>query len=142
MNMTNPTYAERLATYKLAKFRVHDRGTSTLSVTDHDELTSLLLDMKARTVAIVTAANPRGVRQSDEINAALFSRLLLAVEQTKLDFRPAEGGSQTWGLENGFALFDMDVDAAKALGREFAQDAIAYGTLHGTFEIVPCLDGN
>jgi hypothetical protein len=78
--------------------------------------------------AFITAYNPRGQLQSDRANDRAHIRLaerLADLDLTTVEGSGSEKGSD-WPAERSYFAFGLDLEAAKAMGLEFDQDAIVW----------------
>jgi hypothetical protein len=78
--------------------------------------------------AFITAYNPRGTLQPEAANAAAHARLLerlLGLGITTIEGAGGEPGSD-WTPERSVMALGLDLDAARAVGCEFDQDAIVW----------------
>ena len=78
--------------------------------------------------AFVTACNPFSQRLSDATNAARQESLGSELSRLGLAFLPGVGEhpSDKWPGEASFLVFGLTLDAAKALGNRFDQNAIIW----------------
>jgi len=82
-------------------------------------------DSGGRTVHVITAYNPAGKVVPDEANAAAHQRLEARLQEIGATYLAAAGGDVEWShVEPSFAVMGMTEEDARALGREFGQDAI------------------
>ncbi|MFI1832282.1 DUF3293 domain-containing protein [Streptomyces olivaceoviridis] len=77
------------------------------------------------TIHVVTAHNPRGTHASRQHNHRAHQRLLGLLRQRGLAWWPAVGGDPDGRhTEVSVAIVGLSDDEARALGREFGQDAV------------------
>lgn len=77
------------------------------------------------TVHVVTAHNPRGARASRRHNHRAHQELLGLLRRRGLSWWPAVGGDpEGRHTEASAAVVGLSDDEARALGREFGQDAV------------------
>lgn len=83
--------------------------------------------------AIVTAYNPGSVLLAESDNQLRHGALLTAVRQRGIPFRFGENRADAgdWPPEPSVVLLGVPVDVARALGRQFAQNAIVIGEAAG-----------
>ncbi len=83
---------------------------------------------KGRPFALITAANPRSQRLSDEENRLRNAMLEGEFIARGWKYGPSVGTDRaaSW-REEGFVVWDQSVDDLLELGREFEQHAIVYG---------------
>lgn len=81
-----------------------------------------------RKFAIVTAHNPRSQRLSSAENQKRHEALARDLNLLGLEHIPSTGESPdgSW-VEEGFAVFDVELEQALELGREHGQYAVVYG---------------
>lgn len=95
-------------------------------------------DVGDGTVYVITAYNPAGNVVPDEANTAAHQRLTARLEEVGATYHEAAGGDAEWvHVEPGFAISGMSQEDARALGREFGQDAI-FGLSSTTLTILSC----
>lgn len=87
---------------------------------------------------MITACNPLGRTEPDDVNARAQARLLDEVRRRGLTWWPAVGGDAdgTHG-EESVAVIGLSDTAARALGRRFDQDAIFAWTA-GSWRVLAC----
>lgn len=90
---------------------------------------SLLKDYGADTWAFITAFNPHSRPVSDDENRARDAALIASLDRAGFKHIACDGVDDdgTWQTEHGHVVFGIDAAAARALGREFAQNAILIG---------------
>ena len=122
-----------IAAYRSANYRVASSCEPfVLRIDQHSEpLARLFAASGHHCAAFVTACNPLGTLQTFEANRAASARLAGRLGQL------ARGGGRvfagagcdlagTWPEEKSFLVLGLDLDAARALGREFSQNAIVW----------------
>jgi hypothetical protein len=83
--------------------------------------------IRGRRLAVLTAYNSGHERPSEAENEAANARLLAEIERRGLTWARAVGYSPERDHEEpSFAVFDLSVDEALALGRAFGQAAVLY----------------
>jgi Protein of unknown function (DUF3293) len=77
------------------------------------------------TVHVITAYNPAGTVAPDEANTSAHERLTAKLQEIGATYFAAAGGDVQWThVEPSVAVIGMTDEDARALGREFGQDAI------------------
>jgi hypothetical protein len=122
-----------IAAYRSANYRVESScETFVLRIDQYSEpLARLFAASDHHCAAFVTACNPLGALQTIEANRTATSRLAGRLRQlAKGEGRVFTGTgcdlARTWPEENSFLVLGLDLDAARALGREFGQNAIVW----------------
>jgi hypothetical protein len=91
--------------------------------------------------AVITACNPftAGERSSDAVETL---RLRKNLSRRGLKKHPVTGASVDGShQEPGFAVWDLVLEEALEIGREFRQDAIFWVGADGWIDVVSCLNG-
>ncbi|MEJ7618214.1 MAG: DUF3293 domain-containing protein [Pyrinomonadaceae bacterium] len=98
----------------------------------------LLIDRGASRWAFVTAYNPRSTRLSDGENQARHRKLVQRVGALSREMLPGRGvgDDASWAPEISLFIFEMEPGEARALGREFEQNAVVAGALGGCAELL------
>jgi hypothetical protein len=93
--------------------------------------------------AFVTAANPFALRLPDEENARRHAELVRAVGAQGCDFVAGEcvGDDGAWPAEAGLLIVGIPEPAARALARDFTQEAIVAGEPGHAARLVFCAEG-
>lgn len=95
-------------------------------------------DSAGRTVYVITAFNPAGKVAPKEANEVAQQRLTSKLEEIGATYLPAAGGNLEWThVEPSLAVIGMSQEDARALGREFGQDAI-FGWSPTTLTVLSC----
>lgn len=82
-------------------------------------------DVPHDVVYVVTAFNPGGLISTEPANQQAHTALIHRLEADHVTYWEAAGGDPDWShTEASFALIGVDEAYAKALGRDFGQDAI------------------
>lgn len=82
-------------------------------------------DVPHDVVYVVTAFNPGGLVSPESANQQAHTALIRRLETDHVTYLEAAGGDPGWThSEASFALIGVDEAYAKALGRDFDQDAI------------------
>lgn len=102
----------------------------------------LLIDRGASHWAFVTAYNPRSTRLSDGENEARHRKLVRRVRALGREMLPGRGvgDDATWPAEISLFIFGMKPEEARALGREFEQNAVVVGALGRCAELLLVAD--
>jgi hypothetical protein len=81
-----------------------------------------------RPFAIITAHNPRSQQLSKKENKRRHTQLQMILQEKHFEIENSIGQSPdgNW-QEEGFLIFDITLEEALELGREFEQHAILYG---------------
>ena len=82
-----------------------------------------------KTIAILTAENPKGVEASKEYNKAANEKLKDVLRTGRFGYRPIDGSYGT--EENSFIINNISLDDAINIGEKFKQDTIVFGEVVG-----------
>jgi hypothetical protein len=82
-----------------------------------------------KTIAILTAENPKGVEASKEYNKAANEKLKSVLRTGRFGYRPVDGSYGT--EENSFIINNISLDDAINIGEKFKQDTIVFGEIVG-----------
>ncbi|WMP17619.1 DUF3293 domain-containing protein [Thiothrix lacustris] len=122
--------SELLAAYHAAHYRVqHPRGAFTLKTdSPSTELAALLQESGHSCAAFITACNPHSWPQSEADNARAQQQLAGELEQNGYTTIPAIGldPAGEWQGEESFLVPGLDLENAKFLGEQYAQNAILW----------------
>jgi hypothetical protein len=101
--------------------------TPRVSFTLSTEKTDVIL-FDGRSFTVITAHNPRSKPLSKEENDKRHEALKAALQEQNFSFESSTGESPdgVW-VEEGFVVFDLGLEPALRLGRDFGQHAILYG---------------
>jgi hypothetical protein len=113
--------------YRSARYRVD--GTFDLTIDQPSAALDAWHLAKGRTCsALITACNPGSQICSDAINQAAATRLetIIRAQGLPLCSTVALDPSAEWPPEHGFLIAGLDQTAAKALGRQFGQNAVVW----------------
>ena len=81
-----------------------------------------------RAFTLVTAQNPQSTPLSEEENRERNGKLERQLLTKNYDYGPSLGKSTDGSWEEaGFTVFDLSLDEALELGRQFGQHAVVYG---------------
>lgn len=95
-------------------------------------LDSLLKEYGTDSWAFITAFNPHSQPVSAAENRARDAQLIARLDRDGCKHIACDGVDDdgTWPTEHGHVIFGIDTEAARALGREFAQNAILIGRIN------------
>jgi len=115
--------------YRDAVYTVHHAPPFHLRV-DHASvgLERLYAQTRTRCGAFITACNPHGEQRSDDDNTYLQAQLAQQLNQRGLPYLGGLGQDPNgqWPNEPSFVVPGLTLEAAKKLGRQFAQNAIVW----------------
>lgn len=139
--MTNTTFidAETLAAYRETEYRVGGEQSFVLRVGQHcPPLLSAHRQYGASSSAFITACNPLSQALSEADNAKREDRLAAELRARRLVFHPGIGQhpSNFWPGEPSFLIFGLSLEAAKALGNKFDQNAIVWAGEDGVPQLI------
>ncbi|CAM5788508.1 MAG: DUF3293 domain-containing protein [Burkholderiales bacterium] len=88
--------------------------------------------------AFLTACNPFSQRSGDAANANRQAELAAELTRRGLTFAPGIGQhpSNDWPGEDGSLVFGLDLEAAKALGARFEQNALIWSGADGVPQLI------
>lgn len=118
-----------LAAYHETQYHVHGDRPFTLRIdVPSSELLVLYRRHGVASSAFITACNPRSERMDEAANAFRQAALLAEINRRSLHSLPGLGEHPTngWDGEPSFLVLDLSLEAAKALGRRFGQNAILW----------------
>lgn len=118
-----------LQAYRETHYRVGGKEPFVLQVgVPSPQLAALHAQHGVQSSSFVTACNPFSEPVSDELNAAHMASLTLEVLLARLHHLPGEGvhPSGTWPAEPSLLVLGTDLDAARALGARYRQNAIVF----------------
>jgi hypothetical protein len=129
----SPISDQVIAAYRSANYQVESTDeTVILHIDQYSEPLSRLLAASGHQCAVfITACNPWGKRHHADANLAANARLADRLGQLPGgEGRVIEGRGYdsrgTWPEEKSFLVLGLDLEASKALGREFNQNAIVW----------------
>lgn len=116
--------------YFSAKYQlIVESNLTTLAINQHSKLLSQLLKTTNHRCAVfITAYNPFSQPKTPEENLISHARLQLALKQYSnliIDSVSSDPHEQ-WAAEYGFLALGVDLKTAKALGKQFKQNAIVW----------------
>jgi hypothetical protein len=122
--------SELLAAYHAAHYQVrYPQGAFTLKTDSRShELAALLHDTGHNCAAFITACNPHSWPQSAADNAQAQRQLAVELAEHGYEAIPAIGldPAGEWQGEESFLVPGLDLDNAKSLGEQYAQNAILW----------------
>ncbi len=122
--------SELLAAYHAAHYQVHyPQGAFTLKTdSPSSELAALLRETGHSCAAFITACNPHSWPQSEAENARAQRQLAVELAEHGYQAIPAIGldPAGEWQGEESFLVPGLDLDNAKSLGEQYAQNAILW----------------
>jgi hypothetical protein len=129
-----------LAAYHATHYQVkHPRGAFTLRTDNPStELATLLMETGSRCAAFITACNPYSWPVGDAENALAQQQLAGELQQHGYAAIPAIGldPAGEWQGEESFLVPGLDLEEAKALGRQYAQNAILWMDMDAVPQLV------
>ena len=139
--MTNTTLidAETLAAYRETEYRVLGDQPFVLRVGQRcPELLSAHRQYSAAASTFITACNPFSHAVSDAENTERQERLAAELRARGLVFQPGMGQhpSNCWPGEPSYLIFGLSLEAAKALGKKFEQNAIVWAGEDGAPKLI------
>lgn len=120
---------DTLQAYQQTEYRVLIEAPFALRIGEHSvALATLHVTHRSRSSAFMTACNPLGRRLSVSENDQRQSALAVDLEESGYVVLPGFGSdpSGQWPGEPSFLALDIGLDAARALGRQFEQNAIVW----------------
>ena len=122
-----------ICAYRSAYYRAGaGHGAITLHVDQYSEPLARLLAVSGyRCAAFITACNPFGAAESDEVNTKACLDLRKSLDRYVADQRQIVEGegidpSGAWPAEKSFLVLGLDLETAKVLGKEFGQNAVVW----------------
>lgn len=116
--------------FRAARYRVHTPQGELLLAVDQPNagLAALLRAANAASMAILTAFNPSGLQQQEELNLAAQARLVKDLQQAGHRFLPAcnEDPADSWPDEPSLLVLGMSLPAARELARRHGQLAFLW----------------
>jgi len=130
---------ETIAAYEATHFRVLDAATFVLKIGQPSEpLRQLYRKFGCGSAAFVTAWNPRSERTSDADNTASQTQLERELTEAAISFIAGIGEDPAghWPGEPSILALDLSLDAAKAFGTRFKQNAIVWAAVDANPQLV------
>jgi hypothetical protein len=130
MTRSTEISADKLRAYRATQYRIGAGDDAiVLRIGEHSPPAAALFAVHGVSCgAFITACNPRGTLHSEAANDAAHARLrerLLGLGLAVIEGAGGEPGSD-WTPERSVMALDLDLDAARAVGCEFDQDAIVW----------------
>jgi hypothetical protein len=130
MSETTQIHPDKVLAYLATEYRLgHTEHDIILNIGVRSErLAALFTASGVACSAFLTAYNPRGAIQSDEANDRGHAELAAMLRDQALRFIEgcgSEAGTE-WPAEKSYFALDLQLDAAKQIGRHFYQDAIVW----------------
>lgn len=125
--MTSSISKSLITAYNEAMYEVKSNPPIVFNISDNKiELEQLLLEHNAKSAILLTAHNPRSLLKTKMENDALHAKLLQWVNDQKLKFILAQSFDKKlmWPAETGIFIFDLPLESAKSLGKQFEQNAL------------------
>ena len=124
--MLNKIYLEFSDIYKCAEYVILSSPPISFKVDQRSpDLDQLMLRYGVSTAGFITACNPHGIQQSDELNELAMNQLKLAIEELGLPYFSGFGkGPVGEWHEDSYLVMGMDSDFASKLGRFYQQNAL------------------
>ncbi len=134
MAKTTQIHPEKVRAYQATSYRLgHTAQDIILTIGQRsDRLAALFASSDVDCGAFLTAYNPRGTQQSDEANDLAHAELAAQLQGLGqgLGLQSIEGsGSEEgtdWPAEKSYFALGLDLEASKAIGTHFDQDAIVW----------------
>jgi hypothetical protein len=131
---------ETIQAYLETDYRVHGGTPTTLKIGETNPTLAMLHEAHdAKCSAFITACNPFSQSSSDDLNAA--RQQALADELKRLGFAffidsIGQHPSNNWPGETSFLVPGLSLEAAKALGTRYGQNAIVWSGADATPQLV------
>lgn len=139
MNTQSNISGSTLQSYRETDFLVYGSIPMTLRVGESNlDLMRLQQTEREQTSAFITACNPLGQIVEDAVNADRQAGLARELEARNLTFIPGVGQhpSNEWPGEASFLVLGLSLEAAKALGAKYEQNAIVWCGSDGVAQLV------
>ncbi|MDP1678795.1 MAG: DUF3293 domain-containing protein [Candidatus Nitrotoga sp.] len=120
---------ETIQAYRETEYRVTGEQSLVLRIAEHNEsLSRLYISNKVDSCVFITACNPCSKNLSDAANADRHNELGLELQRRGLKFFQGEGKHPLgdWPGEASYLILGLSLEAAKALGKEYEQNAIVW----------------
>lgn len=115
--------------YHETEYRVIGEPSVVLRIGEYNEsLSRLYKSNKLDSCAFITACNPCSKSLSDAANADRHDELGRELQRRGLKYFPGEGKHPvgSWPGEASYLILGLSLEAAKALGKEYEQNAIVW----------------
>lgn len=121
---------DKISAYLATHYRIECEGQPiVLTVgTRSALLAALFADRRVACGAFITAFNPRGTLQADAANHLAHARLAEALAEHDVEIIEGTGSADSadWPPEASWFAPGLSLDAARAIGMRFDQDAIVW----------------
>lgn len=122
--------APTIAAFRAARYRVPAPEGDLLLAVDHPnpELAALLRNRNAASMAILTAFNPAGVLQHQDLNRAAQARLMRDLQLSGHQFLTGcnEDPKQCWPDEPSLLVLEISLPEARCLAARYGQLAFLW----------------
>ncbi len=128
-----------LNAYLKTEYRVDGPPSFSIRVgRNHTDLDAYLLAAGVSSWAFITAENPGSQLLSDEQNRVRTLRFIKSLQISGLRYLPGRGipDDQNWKTENSFFIPGIARQIAIDLAKEFDQNAIVWGIVDSTAELL------
>jgi hypothetical protein len=130
MSETTQIYPDKVRAYLATDYRLgHTEHDIILNIGVRSErLAALFTSSGVACGAFLTAYNPRGAIQSNEANDRGHAELAAMLRDQGLQAVDGSGSEEgtDWPAEKSLFALGQQLDAAKQIGRHFAQDAVVW----------------
>ena len=126
--MLNKIYLEYSDIYQNAKYEVLSSPPIAFRIGEMKQgLEDLFVNEAIETAALITACNPKGIKQGHHENQRAMEDLKFSLNEMKLPFLPALGSDPkgAW-KEESYLILGIALDQAENLGRQFQQNAFVW----------------
>jgi hypothetical protein len=126
--MLNKIYLEYLDIYQNAKYEVLSYPSIAFKIGEMNQgLEDLLVNEAFETAALITACNPKGIKQGHHENQRAMEDLKFSLNEMKLPFLQALGSDPkgAW-KEESYLILGIALEQAETLGRQFQQNAFVW----------------
>ena len=120
---------ETIQAYRETEYRVTGEQSLVQRIAKHNEsLSRLYISNKVDSCAFITACNPYSKSLSAAANADRHNELGLELQRRGLKFFQGEGKHPLgdWPGEASYLILGLSLETAKALGKEYEQNAIVW----------------
>ena len=130
MSEATQIHPDKVRAYLATDYRLgHTDQDIVLTIGKHSErLAALFADSGVNCGAFLTAYNPQGTIQSDAANAQGHAELASQLQELGLQAIEGSGSEEgtDWPAEKSYFAMGLDLEASKAIGTHFDQDAIVW----------------
>ena len=120
---------ETIQAYHETEYRVASEQSLVLRIGEYNEsLSRLYISNLLDSCAFITACNPCSRSLSDVVNAHRYEELGRELQRRGLKYFQGEGKHPVggWPGEASYLILGLSLEAAKALGKEYEQNAIVW----------------